>query len=55
MTDVSRANKARNRAIARNEEARQIAGNVRLSIWAIAVAVAIGAFLFAIGWIAYRQ
>lgn len=55
MTDASSPNKARNRQIARNEEARQITGSVRVSTWAIAVALAIGAFLFAIGWIALRQ
>jgi hypothetical protein len=54
MTDTS-ANKERNREIARNEEARRVAGSVRVSAWAIMVALAIGAFLFAIGWIAVRQ
>lgn len=54
MTDTANANKARNRQIARNEEARQIAGSVRVSAWAAAVAVVIGAFLVAIGWIALR-
>ncbi len=55
MTDASRANKERNLQIARNEEAKQIAGSVRVSAWAIMAALAIGAFLFAIGWIAVRQ
>ena len=49
------ANKARNRQIARNEEARQITGSVRVSVWAISAALAVGIFLFAIGWIAVRQ
>lgn len=53
MTDA--ANKARNRQIARNEEAKQIAGSVRVSVWAVSAAIAIGIFLFAIGWIAVRQ
>ena len=55
MTDTANANKARNRQIARNEEDRQIAGSVRVSASAIAIAVMIGAVLFAIGWIAMRQ
>ena len=55
MTDATSANKERNREIARNEEARQIAGSVRVSTWAIVAAVAIGAVLFAIGWIALRH
>jgi hypothetical protein len=54
MTDTANANKARDRQIARNEEARQIAGSVRVSAWAVAVAVVIGALLVAIGWIAVR-
>jgi hypothetical protein len=55
MTDIANANKQRNREIAHNEEARRITGSVRVSIWAIAVAVALGTILFAIGWIAVRQ
>ncbi|MBR0830559.1 hypothetical protein JQ596_34135 [Bradyrhizobium manausense] len=54
MTDTSDANKERNRQIARNEEARQITGNIRVSTWAIVVAVMIGAVLFTLGWIATR-
>jgi hypothetical protein len=53
MTDT--ANKARNRRIARNEEARQITGSVRVSVWAVSAAIAIGIFLFTIGWIAVRR
>jgi hypothetical protein len=55
MTDSSDANKERNRQIARNEEARQITGSIRVSTWAIAVAVVIGAVVSALIWIAARQ
>ena len=55
MTDTSEADKERNREIARNEEARQIAGSVRVSTSAIAVAVVIGAVVFALIWIAAHQ
>jgi uncharacterized protein HemX len=41
--------KARNREIARNESARQTTGDIRVSTWAIAVAVIIG--LAAVGWV----
>jgi hypothetical protein len=55
MSEAHDANKERNREIAHNEEAKQIAGSVRISAWAISLAVAIAALLFAIGWIASRQ
>ncbi|MGY3033578.1 hypothetical protein ACVIIV_002748 [Bradyrhizobium sp. USDA 4354] len=54
MTDTSEANKERNREIARNEEAKQITGSIRVSIWAVAVAVMIGGILFTLGWLALR-
>ena len=41
--------KARNREIAENEAERQTTGDVRVSTWAIAVAVVIG--LAAVGWV----
>ncbi len=47
MTDAE--NKARNREIAENEATRQTVGDVRVSTWAIAVAVVIG--LAAVGWV----
>jgi hypothetical protein len=40
--EQSDKNKARNREIAENESARQTTGDVRVSVWAIAVAVVIG-------------
>jgi hypothetical protein len=42
-------NKDRNREIARNESERQTIGDIRVSVWAIAVAVIIG--LAAVGWV----
>jgi hypothetical protein len=41
--------KARNREIAENEAERQTVGDIRVSGWAIAVAVVIG--LAAVGWV----
>jgi hypothetical protein len=41
--------KARNRKIAENEAERQTIGDIRVSTWAIAVAVLIG--LAAVGWV----
>lgn len=54
MTDTSDANKERNREIARNEEAKQITGSIRVSTWAIAVAVIIGGILFTLGWLSLK-
>ncbi len=42
-------NKQRDREIAENEADRQTVGDIRVSIWAIAVAVIIG--LAAVGWV----
>jgi hypothetical protein len=41
--------KARDREIAQNEAERQTTGDIRVSTWAIAVAVIIG--LAAVGWV----
>ncbi len=49
MDDPKAENKARNREIAENEAERQTVGDIRVSIWAIAVAVVIG--LAAFGWV----
>ena len=54
MTDTSDANKERNREIARNEEAKQVTGSIRVSIWAVAMVVIIGGILFTLGWLALR-
>jgi F0F1-type ATP synthase assembly protein I len=50
MSDTGQDEKQRNREIAQNESDRQTVSAVRLSSWAIAVAVVIGVFVFAIGW-----
>lgn len=49
MSDANGEARKRNREIARNEDARQTTGDIRVSIWAIAVAVIIG--LAAVGWV----
>jgi uncharacterized protein HemX len=42
-------NKQRNREIAENESVRQTTGDIRVSVWAVAVAVIIG--IAAFGWV----
>jgi hypothetical protein len=42
--------KQRNREIAENEADRQTVGDVRVSVWAIAVTVIAGMIVFGIGW-----
>jgi hypothetical protein len=54
MMNTGEANKARNREIARNEEAKQVTGSARVSVWAIAMAVIIGGILFTLGWLSLR-
>jgi hypothetical protein len=49
VNDPGEETKARNREIARNESARQIIGDIRVSTWAVAVAVVIG--LAVLGWV----
>lgn len=51
MTEIG-DDKARNREIAENESARQTTSAVRVSTWAIAVAVIAG--LVAFGWLFAR-
>jgi hypothetical protein len=43
-------NRQRNREIAENEANRQVIGDVRVSVWAIAVAVIAGLIVFGIAW-----
>jgi len=43
-------NRQRNREIAENEANRQVVGDVRVSVWAIAVAVIAGLIVFGIVW-----
>jgi hypothetical protein len=49
LSDTGDNDKARNREIAQNEAERQTIGDIRVSSWAIAVAVIIG--LAAVGWV----
>jgi uncharacterized protein HemX len=49
VTDPTGESKERNREIAANESARQTVSSIRVSVWAIAVAVVIG--LAAFGWV----
>lgn len=49
MNDAARETRTRDREIARNESVRQTIGDIRVSTWAIAVAVIMG--LAAVGWV----
>ena len=49
MTDPTGESKERNREIAANESARQTTGAIRVSVWAIGLAVIIGLAVF--GWV----
>ena len=42
--------KQRNREIAENEATRQVVGDVRVSVWAIAVTVIAGLIVFGMVW-----
>ena len=42
--------KQRNRKIAENEANRQVVGDVRVSVWAIAVAIVVGVIVLGIAW-----
>jgi hypothetical protein len=53
MNDVDKETSTRNREIAHNESVRQVIGDIRVSAWAIAVAVIVG--LLALGWVFYRN
>ncbi len=48
--DSSDRNRQRNREIAENEASRQVVGDVRVSLWAVAVAVIAGVIAFGIAW-----
>ena len=48
--DSSDQNRQRNREIADNEADRQIVGDVRVSVWAIAVTVVAGVIVLGIVW-----
>jgi hypothetical protein len=49
MSETDEENKERDREIADNEADRQIIGDIRVSVWAIAAAVVIG--LVAVSWV----
>ena len=49
MNEAEKDDKIRDREIAENEAERQTVGDIRVSTWAIAVAVVIG--LAAVGWV----
>jgi hypothetical protein len=49
VNDAENDNKKRDREIAEHEAERQVVGDVRVSVWAIAGAVIIG--LAAVGWV----
>ncbi|MBR1233031.1 hypothetical protein JQ597_06855 [Bradyrhizobium sp. AUGA SZCCT0177] len=50
MSSSDQENRQRNREIAENEAKREIVSNVRVSTWAIAVAVIAGVIVFGIVW-----
>ena len=53
MVNDDKETKARNREIARNESERQIIGDIRVSAWAIALAVV--AALVVVTWILIKN
>ena len=53
VTDADGESKAHNREVAHNESVRQTIGDIRVSSWAIAIAVIIG--LAALGWVFIRN
>jgi hypothetical protein len=52
MSDAENENKQRNKQIAENESERQTVSAIRVSTWAIAVAVVFGLMVF--GWVLLR-
>ena len=50
MSSSDQDNKQRNREIAENEAKREMVSNVRVSSWAIAVAIIVGIIAFGIVW-----
>lgn len=51
MSPSDHENKQRNREIAENEAERQAIGDVRVSVWAIAVTVIVGVIVCGIVWV----
>jgi hypothetical protein len=52
MNEAEGETKQRNRVIAENESDRQTTGDIRVSVWAIGLAVLIGIAVF--GWVWMR-
>ena len=50
MSSSDQENKQRNREIAENEAKREVVSNVRVSAWAIAATIVVGAIVFGIVW-----
>lgn len=50
MSSSDQENKQRNREIAQNEANRQVIGDVRVSVWAVAVSIVAGVIVFGIAW-----
>jgi hypothetical protein len=48
--DQGENDKERNQTIARNEEQRQVTGDIRVSAWTIVFAIIAGVVLFFAGW-----
>ena len=55
MSSSDQDNKQRNREIAENEAERQIVGDVRVSVWSIAVTVVAGVIVFGIAWVWFNR
>jgi uncharacterized protein HemX len=53
MSESENEDKARNKEIAENEAERQTIGDIRVSGWAIVVALIIG--LAAVGWVLFHN
>jgi hypothetical protein len=53
VTDADGESRKHNREVAHNESVRQTIGDIRVSVWAIALAVIIG--LVALGWVFVRS
>jgi cell division septal protein FtsQ len=49
MNDADQKAKTRNREIAENESERQTIGDIRVSVWAVAIVVLLG--LVIVGWV----
>lgn len=55
MSSSDQDNKQRNREIAANEAKREVVSNVRVSTWAIAIAVIVGVIVCWIVWAWLRR